>query len=112
MAAADQPLQGTHVLDLGIWRPAPFATQLLAELGATVTKVEPPGGDPMRMFPALYRTLNERKQVVEHDLKDEAGLATVRRLAAEVDVAVEGFRPGVADRLGVGSLRQSPCVPF
>ncbi len=102
MAVADRPLQGTHVLDLGIWRPAPFATQLLAELGASVTKVEPPGGDPMRMFPALYRTLNERKQVVEHDLKDEAGLVAVRRLAADVDVAVEGFRPGVADRLGVG----------
>jgi crotonobetainyl-CoA:carnitine CoA-transferase CaiB-like acyl-CoA transferase len=99
---ADRPLHGVRVLDLGIWRPAPFATQLLADLGATVTKIEPPGGDPMRMFPALYRALNERKQVVEHDLKDAAGRDAVRQLATSADVAVEGFRPGVADRLGVG----------
>jgi crotonobetainyl-CoA:carnitine CoA-transferase CaiB-like acyl-CoA transferase len=90
------------VLDLGIWRPAPFATQLLAEMGAAVTKVEPPGGDPMRVFPALYATLNGRKQVIEVDLKTTAGRESVRELAAVVDVAVEGFRPGVAERLGVG----------
>lgn len=95
-------LTGVHVLDLGIWRPAPFATQLLADLGAHVTKVEPPGGDPMRMFPTLYRSLNRRKRVVEHDLKTASGVAAVLDLAATVDVAVEGFRPGVADRLGVG----------
>ena len=100
--SADQPWHGVRVLDLGIWRPAPFATQLLAELGAEITKVEPPGGDPMRMFPTLYQSLNERKQVVEHDLKSDDGLAAVLELAATVDVAIEGFRPGVADRLGVG----------
>ncbi len=95
-------LHGVRVLDLGIWRPAPFAAQLLAELGAEVTKVEPPGGDPMRIFPTLYDSLNRRKQVIEIDAKDPAGRDAIRRLAAEVDVAVEGFRPGVADRLGVG----------
>lgn len=99
---AGAPLTGVRVLDLGIWRPAPFATQLLADLGAEVTKVEPPGGDPMRMFPTLYRSLNHRKRVVELDLKDVRGQAEVLELAAEVDVAVEGFRPGVAERLGVG----------
>ena len=91
-----------RVLDLGIWRPVPFATQLLAELGAEVTKIEPPGGDPMLVFPTLYDSLNSRKQVIEVDLKDPAGRESVVQLAADVDVAVEGFRPGVADRLGVG----------
>ena len=95
-------LDGIRVLDLGIWRPAPFATQLLAELGAEVTKVEPPGGDPMRVFPDLYRTLNHEKRVVEHDLKDDVGRLDVLELAADSDVVVEGFRPGVADRLGIG----------
>jgi crotonobetainyl-CoA:carnitine CoA-transferase CaiB-like acyl-CoA transferase len=94
-------LQGVHVLDLGIWRPAPFATQLLAELGASVTKVEPPGGDPMRVFPTLYETLNARKTIVERDLKDPDARAAVLDMATEVDVVVEGFRPGVTARLGV-----------
>lgn len=95
-------LEGVVVLDLGLWRPAPFAAQLLAELGADVTKVEPVGGDPMRAFAGLYDTLNERKQVVELDLKDDADRERALTLAAEADVVVEGFRPGVADRLGVG----------
>lgn len=95
-------LHGVHVLDFGIWRPAPFATQLLAELGAAVTKVEPPGGDPMHMFPALYESLNARKQIVEHDLKSPAGQAAARELMGDADVVIEGFRPGVADRLGIG----------
>jgi crotonobetainyl-CoA:carnitine CoA-transferase CaiB-like acyl-CoA transferase len=113
--ASTELLDGVRVLDLGIWRPAPFACQLLAELGATVTKVEPPGGDPMRMFPTLYRTLNGRKQVVEHDLKDDEERAAVLLLAAESDVAVEGFRPGVTARLGVDydSLREiNPAIVY
>jgi crotonobetainyl-CoA:carnitine CoA-transferase CaiB-like acyl-CoA transferase len=99
--ASTDLLDGVRVLDLGIWRPAPFATQLLAELGASVTKVEPPGGDPMRAFPTLYRALNGRKQIVERNLKERGDRADVLALASEVDVAVEGFRPGVATRLGV-----------
>ena len=95
-------LHEIRVLDFGIWRPVPFATQLLAELGAQVTKVEPPGGDPMRMFPALYESLNARKTILEHDLKDPEGQAAARALMADTDVVIEGFRPGVADRLGIG----------
>ena len=91
-----------RVLDLGIWRPAPYATQLLTELGAVVTKVEPPGGDPMRAFPALYRSLNGRKEVMELDLKTRSGQAALQPLLAAADVVVEGFRPGVAGRLGAG----------
>jgi crotonobetainyl-CoA:carnitine CoA-transferase CaiB-like acyl-CoA transferase len=95
-------LEGITVVDLSVWRPGPYATQLLAEMGATVTKVEPPNGDPMRAFPELYESLNASKQTMRVDLKDAAGRAAVLDLTAEADVVVEGFRPGVVDRLGVG----------
>jgi len=95
-------LDGVRVLDLGIWRPVPYATQLLAEMGADVLKVEPPGGDPMRVFPQLFAILNANKRSVVVDLKTPAGAARVLALAAGADAVMEGFRPGVADRLGVG----------
>jgi CoA:oxalate CoA-transferase len=91
-----------RVLDLGIWRPVPYATQLLAEMGADVVKVEPPGGDPMRVFPELFAVLNAGKRSIVVDLKDPEGPAEVLALAVEADALMEGFRPGVADRLGVG----------
>jgi crotonobetainyl-CoA:carnitine CoA-transferase CaiB-like acyl-CoA transferase len=94
-------LAGVRVLDLSIWRPGPYCTQLLVEMGAEVTKVEPPEGDPMRIFPALFEPLNAGKRSVLVDLKDEAGRAQVLELAREADVVVEGFRPGVVARLGV-----------
>jgi crotonobetainyl-CoA:carnitine CoA-transferase CaiB-like acyl-CoA transferase len=95
-------LDGVRVLDLSIWRPGPYATQLLAEAGADVLKVEPPGGDPMRQYPGLFARLHVNKRSVVLDLKSDAGRNRVLELAADADVAVEGFRPGVVDRLGVG----------
>jgi crotonobetainyl-CoA:carnitine CoA-transferase CaiB-like acyl-CoA transferase len=95
-------LEGVRVLDLSVWRPGPYATQLLVELGAEVVKIEPPGGDPMRVFAPLFADLNAGKRSVAVDLKDPDGRAAVLDLAAKADVAVEGFRPGVAGRLGVG----------
>ena len=95
-------LDGLRVLDLGIWRPVPYATQLLVEMGADVVKVEPPGGDPMRVFPPLFEVLNAGKRSIVVDLKEDAGRDRVLALAADADVFMEGFRPGVADRLGVG----------
>lgn len=96
-------LAGVRVLDLSIWRPGPYATQLLAEIGADVVKVEPPGGDPMRAaYPGLFASLNANKRSVVLDLKDADGQARVRRLVAAADVLVEGFRPGVMARLGLG----------
>ena len=95
-------LEGVRILDLGIWRPVPYATQLLVEMGADVIKVEPPGGDPMRVFPELFAVLNAGKRSIVIDLKDEDGVAEVLALAADADAVMEGFRPGVADRLGVG----------
>src|SRR5579862_5822976 len=62
-------LDGVRVLDLGIWRPVPYATQLLVEMGADVLKVEPPGGDPMRVFPQLFRILNAGRRSIVVDLK-------------------------------------------
>ena len=95
-------LSAMRVLDFGQWRPAPYATQLLADLGAEVLKVEPPGGDPMRAFPEIFATVAGYKRSVVLDLKDAAGRARALELAAEADVVVEGWRPGVAARLGVG----------
>jgi crotonobetainyl-CoA:carnitine CoA-transferase CaiB-like acyl-CoA transferase len=95
-------LDGVRVLDLGIWRPVPYATQLLVEMGADVLKVEPPGGDPMRVFPPLFDVLNAGKRSIVVDLKELGGREEVLALAAEADAMLEGFRPGVADRLGVG----------
>jgi crotonobetainyl-CoA:carnitine CoA-transferase CaiB-like acyl-CoA transferase len=95
-------LTGLRVLDFTIWRPGPYATQLLAELGADVLKVEPPGGDPMRVYAGLFASLSADKRSVVLDLKNEADRDRALELAAEADVVVEGYRPGVADRLGVG----------
>jgi crotonobetainyl-CoA:carnitine CoA-transferase CaiB-like acyl-CoA transferase len=108
-------LDGTRVLDLGIWRPAPFATQLLCELGAEVLKVEPPGGDPMRQYPTIFRNLSFHKRSVVLDLKSTDGRSRALELAAAADVVIEGFRPGVADRLGVGYeavLAVNPTVVY
>jgi crotonobetainyl-CoA:carnitine CoA-transferase CaiB-like acyl-CoA transferase len=108
-------LDGVRVLDLGIWRPAPYAAQLLADMGAEVVKIEPPGGDPMRAFPDLFASLVRHKRCIELDLQDPAGRARVLDLAAESDLAIEGFRPGVVDRLGVGyeALRaRNPAIVY
>ncbi len=98
----DRLLDGMRVLDAGIWRPVPHATQLLVDLGAEVLKIEPPGGDPMRVFPELFSTVNGHKGSVVLDLKDPDDRARALELAAEADVFTEGFRPGVAERLGLG----------
>ncbi|MGH9050233.1 MAG: CoA transferase, partial [Acidimicrobiia bacterium] len=86
--ADDAPalLAGVRVLDLSVWRPGPYCTQLLVEMGAEVLKVEPPEGDPMRVFPALFDPLNAGKRSVLVDLKDDAGRATVLELARDTDV--------------------------
>jgi alpha-methylacyl-CoA racemase len=108
-------LEGVRILDLGIWRPVPYATQLLVEMGADVIKVEPPGGDPMRVFPELFAVLNAGKRSIVLDLKNEDGVAEVMELVTDADAVIEGFRPGVADRLGVGydALRKvNPAIVY
>jgi alpha-methylacyl-CoA racemase len=94
-------LEGILVVDLTRHLPGPFASRELLELGAHVVRVEPPGGDPMRaMAPAWYDALNKGKETVTIDLKREPEAG--RALCADADVVLEGFRPGVAARLGVG----------
>ncbi|MDQ1510701.1 MAG: hypothetical protein QOG50_2545, partial [Actinomycetota bacterium] len=95
-------LDGMRILDAGIWRPVPHATQLLADLGAEVLKIEPPGGDPMRTFPDIFRDVASHKRSVVLDLRNGEGKSRALELAARADVFCEGWRPGVADRLGVG----------
>jgi crotonobetainyl-CoA:carnitine CoA-transferase CaiB-like acyl-CoA transferase len=77
-----------------------MATMLLADHGAGVTKIEPPGGDPFRAQLG-YHAWNRGKRSAELDLKQQADLATFLKLAAAADVLVESFRPGVTDRLGI-----------
>jgi alpha-methylacyl-CoA racemase len=96
-----RPLEGALVVDLTRYLPGPFASRELLQLGARVVRIEPSGGDPMReVAPAWHEALNAGKESVTCDLKAEPERA--RALCAEADVVIEGFRPGVADRLGIG----------
>ncbi len=105
-----QPLDGLRVLDFTRVLGGPLSTALLADLGAEVIKVEPPGGDDYRAIgpmrdghSALFTVMNRNKRSIVLDLKTEAARRVVHELAAHCDVIVEHFRPGVADRLGIGA---------
>src|SRR6266702_152623 len=97
-------LSGIRVLDFSEWLPGPYASKFLAALGADVVKVERPGsGDPARNArPGMFASQNEGKTSVTLDLKCETGAQRARELARRADVLVEGFRPGVMTRLGLG----------
>ncbi|HXC41473.1 MAG TPA: CoA transferase, partial [Burkholderiales bacterium] len=94
-------LDGLTVLDLSWGMAGPFAGMLLADNGADVIKVEPPGGDPFRFLPA-YHVWNRGKRSMELDLKTEAGRQTLMDLCAKADVLLESFQPGAAEKLGIG----------
>ncbi|MCR0985666.1 CaiB/BaiF CoA transferase family protein [Roseomonas populi] len=98
------PLHGLRVLDFSELLPGPFLTGCLAELGAEVLKVErPPAGDPVRrMSPGVFGAVNRGKRSAVIDLKQPEGRERALALAAEHDVLVESFRPGVMARLGLG----------
>jgi crotonobetainyl-CoA:carnitine CoA-transferase CaiB-like acyl-CoA transferase len=105
----DAPYRGLRVLDFGQGVASPYCAMLLAVYGADVIKVEPPEGDWSRRLGTSYGThstlsavYNRGKRSLCLDLKSEKGLEIARRLAAESDVFIEGFRPGVAARLGLG----------
>lgn len=96
-----QPLAGRLVVDMTRYLPGAYASRELQRLGARVVRLEPLEGDPMRQVgPAWERALNAGKESVACDLKAEPELG--RALCACADVVLEGFRPGVAARLGVG----------
>ena len=94
-------LKGAHVVEFGRYIPGPLLGMLLADQGADVVKVEPPGGDPARSHPA-FATWNRGKRSVALDLKTRDGLQRALELAREADVVIENYRPGIADRLGIG----------
>ena len=104
------PLQGIRVLDFTRVLAGPAASLALADLGAEVVKLEPPGsGDETRSFPPFrdgeshyFLSVNRGKKSIVVDLKTEAGLALARDLAAKSDILIENYRPGVMDRLGLG----------
>lgn len=104
------PLHGIRVLDLTQLLPGPLATQHLGDLGADVIKIEAPGGGdygrtlgPMAgELSYLFLLANRNKRSLTLDLKQAAGRELFLRLAATADVIVEGFRPGVVERLGIG----------
>ncbi|WP_329415409.1 CoA transferase [Streptomyces sp. NBC_00704] len=99
--AGQGPLTGVRVVELAGIGPGPFAGMLLADLGADVVRVDRPGGASLAIDPALDVT-NRNKRSVIVDLKAPDGPARVLDLASRADVLIEGNRPGVAERLGVG----------
>lgn len=105
-------LEGVKVWDLSMLLPGPFATQILADLGAEVLKVEAPGGDPARYMPMeMFRMSNRNKSSLSIDLKAAGADSLVESLARWADIFVEGFRPGVVERLGVSHERLSAINP-
>jgi crotonobetainyl-CoA:carnitine CoA-transferase CaiB-like acyl-CoA transferase len=107
-------LDGIRVIDLGMYLPAPHLTLMMADHGAEVIRVEPPGGEPARAYGPFetgddgkprsiwFRTLHRGKKSIVLDLKHLDGKEILARLAETADVLVEGFRPGAMDRLGLG----------
>ena len=102
-------LSGIRVLDFTAFVSGPYCTRLLADMGAEVIKIEPPGGDMMRLASpvrdgrsAMFGQVNCGKKSVVLDLKQPRAVAAARDLAAKSDVLVENFRPGVMARLGLG----------
>jgi alpha-methylacyl-CoA racemase len=101
--AAPLPLDGVRVLDFSTLLPGPLATLILQTAGADVVKVErPPHGDPLRDRPRQFALLNSGKESVAVDLKSASGLEQIEPFIRAADVLVEGFRPGVMRRLGLG----------
>lgn len=114
------PLAGIHVLDLSLLLPGPLCGQILRDLGARVTKIEPPPpGDYMALWPpmtgpvsATYFAVNRGKEVLALNLKDPAERARfLTELVPAADVLIDGFRPGVLDKLGVGFAQLSAVNP-
>ena len=94
-------LEGITILDLTTQMPGPYCSMILADLGADVIKVEAPAGDALRAYPPMFDSVNRGKRSIVLDLKTAAGKEILGRLATRADLMLEGFRPGVAARLGV-----------
>lgn len=111
-------LSGLTVLDLSLFLPGPMLTGMMADQGADVLKIEPPAGDPARGMEPMeaghsvwFRQMNRGKRSELVELKSAAGVARLEALVATADVFVEGFRPGVMERLGFGPDRLAELNP-
>jgi crotonobetainyl-CoA:carnitine CoA-transferase CaiB-like acyl-CoA transferase len=109
MGVGGGPLVGLRILEIGHFIAAPFAARLLADLGAEVIKIEPPGGDPIRQWGAqvngrsVWWSMHARnKKSVELDLKTREGREALLRLVPSCDAVIENLRPGQLEKLGVG----------
>ncbi len=106
MTQRELPLEGIRVLDFGHTVMGPSCGLVLADLGADVIRIEPPGGDRTRRLPGFavgfFGSFNRNKGSVCIDLKDPRGRDIVRRLIRDADVLIENFAPGVMERLGLG----------
>jgi crotonobetainyl-CoA:carnitine CoA-transferase CaiB-like acyl-CoA transferase len=115
----DGPLEGYRIVDLTAMVSGPIATMMLAEQGADVVKVEPPGqGDLVRAIgrarsgiTPLFATSNRSKRSIVIDLKQAAGVDLLKRLVSTADVFVQNFRPGTADRMGIGESALRVVAP-
>ena len=108
-ASGFAPLDGVRILDFSTNMAGPYATMILAQLGADVVKVESPAGDDARYWPpeveeasVVHRHVNAGKRGIVLDLKSAAGREAALTLAAQSDVLLQSMRPGVAERLGIG----------
>jgi crotonobetainyl-CoA:carnitine CoA-transferase CaiB-like acyl-CoA transferase len=106
--ASNDALTGIRVLDFTSMIAGPYAARLMADVGAEVIKIEPPGGEDMRQRAPLrdghstyFGQLNAGKKSVALDMKNPAAIALIKRMVAQADVVLENFRPGVMARLGL-----------
>ncbi len=122
MSASAKPkpgiLDGVRVLDFTAMMSGPYATRLMADMGAEVIKIEPPEGDHIRTRPprrqgrsTYFAQLNCGKKSLSLDLKKPAAIALVKKLAATADVVIENYRPGVMQRLGLDYATLSAINP-
>ncbi|WP_296404862.1 CaiB/BaiF CoA-transferase family protein [Psychrobacter sp.] len=96
-------LQGIKVVDLTRNLPGPFATRLLADLGAEIVKIEPLNGDPARAFGQLFTALNHGKDTHKIDFRDEVGIEVIKEQIKDADVMLDSFRPGVLEATGLSA---------
>ena len=115
-------LEGIRVLDLTHYVAGPFCTLMMGDAGADVVKLEPPEGDRVRNFPSsfagesrLFLGLNRSKRSLALNLRTEQGRAIAKKLAAQADVFVEGYRPGAVEKFGLGAdalMRENPRLIY
>lgn len=113
--ATGLPLEGVRVLEFTHMVMGPTCGMILADLGAEVIKIEPPGGDKTRKLPGLgigfFRSFNRNKKSVVLDIQTPEGMATAKELIGECDVLLENFRPGLMDKLGLGYAALAQAFP-